>query len=86
MSSVKFDSVRFSVYPNDHPPRHVHGSLGRTRVIVDILDNGDVQLADRVRAIRPKNAKTSDVRKVLQSAADHSDQLKTLWEKVHGKS
>lgn len=86
MSSLTFGSIRFSVYPNDHQPRHVHGALGSARVIVDILDNGDVQLDDRIGAIRPKDAKKSDVRKVLQSAVDHSDQLKTLWEKVHGKS
>ena len=54
-------------------------------MIVDVLSSGDIQIAKRPSAIRPKNAKKSDVRKVLDLAAEHSEALKTLWEKVHGK-
>jgi hypothetical protein len=80
------EGVRFTVHSNDHLPRHVHGHLGETLVIVDILPNGDVQLANRAKAIRPRNAKVSDVRKVLQIAAEHSERLNSLWEKVHGQA
>jgi hypothetical protein len=55
-----------------------------TRVIVDLLRNGDVALAERKDAIQPANAKRSDVRFILDSAADHFDELVALWRKVHG--
>ena len=84
VASLIFSGVRFSVYSNDHLPHHVHGSIERTRVIVDLLPTGDVQLSERARAIRPRNAKYNHVIQVLKVAAEHSDELRALWEKVHG--
>lgn len=86
MGSMTFDGVRFSVYSNDHAPPHVHGLLGGTRVIIDLLPSGDVDLAKRQNPIKPCNAKRADVRKVLSSAADNFEALLTLWERTHGKS
>jgi hypothetical protein len=86
MGSVTCDGVRFSVYVNDHEPRHVHGLLGCTRVIVDLLPSGDVDLAKRKNVIRPRGAKKSDVRKILSSAAEHFDELIQLWEQIHGEA
>ena len=86
VASIVIESVRFTVHSNDHPPCHIHGILGNTVVVAEILPNGDVQLARRKRAIRPKDAKKSDVKKVLDLAAEHSEELKGLWEKVHGKA
>lgn len=77
---------KFVIYSNDHPPRHVHGSSGETEVIVDLLSNWDVALADRKDAIRPGNAKRADVRKILDAAAEHFGDLVALWEKIHGKA
>jgi hypothetical protein len=84
-----FDQVRrcpIRRYSNDHPPRHVHGFSGETEVIVDLLSTGDVALADRKDAIRPGDAKRADVRKILNAAAEHFDELVALWEKIHGKA
>lgn len=78
--------MRFSVYPNDHPPRHVHAVLGRTRVVIDMLVGGDVIIADRERSISPPNAKKSDVRKTLVLAAANFDELVELWESIHGRA
>ncbi|MGB9235567.1 MAG: DUF4160 domain-containing protein [Terriglobales bacterium] len=80
---AKFGGVRFVVYSNDHPPRHVHGFAGEMQVIVDLRTDGTVGLADRDDAIRPANAKRSDVRKILQVAADHFEELAELWEAIH---
>ena len=85
MGSLTLGGVRFFVYTNDHPPRHVHGFSSNAEVIVDLLANGDVALADRWDAIRPANAKRSDVRKILKAAAEHFSQLAALWEGIHGK-
>ncbi len=86
MGSLKFDGVRFVVYSNDHPPRHVHSFVGDAEVIVDLRLDGTVALADRDDAIRPGNAKRSDIRKALNTAVEHFDELAELWESIHGES
>ncbi|MGA2356696.1 MAG: DUF4160 domain-containing protein [Terriglobales bacterium] len=85
MGSVRFDGVLFVAYSNDHPPPHVHGFAGDTEAIVDMRSNGTVDLAKRSDAVTPANAKRSDVRKILNSAALHFEELVALWEEVHGK-
>jgi hypothetical protein len=34
-------------------------------------------------AFAPGNAKRRDVRKILKAAAEHFDELVSLWEKMH---
>ena len=53
-------------------------------MIVDLLSNGSVTLADRKDAIRPANARRADVRRVLKGAAECFQDLVALWEKSHG--
>jgi hypothetical protein len=86
VGSLRFGGVRFVVYSNDHPPRHVHGFYAETEAIVDLLLDGNVALANRKDAVRPANAKASDVRKILATAAENFDALVELWESVHGKA
>ncbi|MGH9680756.1 MAG: DUF4160 domain-containing protein [Candidatus Acidiferrales bacterium] len=83
MASRRFGNVRFIAYPQDHEPRHVHGFAGEAEVVVDIGLDGNVSLADRPDCIRPGNAKRSDVRKILKTAARHFEELAKLWEKMH---
>ena len=75
--------MRFIVDPQDHEPRHVHGLSGEAVVIVNIGIDGNVSLADRPDSIRPGNAKRSEVRRILRSAARNSDELVIFWEKMH---
>ena len=86
MGSLKFDGILFIAYSNDHPPCHVHGFVGETEAIVDLRPDGAIALADRKDAIRPADAKRSDVKKILNAAAEHFDDLAALWEGVHGKT
>ena len=86
VGSLKLGGIRFAVYSNDHAPRHVHGYLGETVAIVDLMRDGAVGLARRWDAIRPFNAKRSDVRKVLHTAALNFEALVALWEAIHGKA
>ncbi|WP_158822626.1 DUF4160 domain-containing protein [Granulicella sp. S156] len=83
MGSTKFGGVLFVAYPNDHLPRHVHGFTGGIEVIVDLLLDGNAALAERADAVRPPNAKRSDVKKILSAAAAYFDELVELWEKNH---
>jgi hypothetical protein len=80
--SLRFGGVRFLAYSNDHPPRHNHGFAGETEAIVDLRFDGTVALARRERAVRPANAKRSDVKKILRAAAKHFDELAALWEAI----
>jgi len=84
--SLRFGGVRFVVYSNDHPPRHVHGFAGETEAIVELRFGGTVALAKRGDAVRPANAKRSNVKKILRAAAEHFGELAELWEEVHGKA
>lgn len=68
----------------DYEPRHVHGFYADIEVIVDLRFDGKVALADRTDATRPPNGSKSDVRHVLDRAAEHFEELVTLWEKHHG--
>jgi len=82
-SRLRFGGVRFVVYSNDHPPRHVHGFSGGSEVIVELRFAGTVALAKRNDAVRPANAKRSDVKKILRAAAVHFDELAALWASIH---
>ena len=83
MSSLRCGSVLFRIYPQDHEPRHVHGFIGDTEIIVDLGRDGTIRLADRNDCIRPGNAKRSDVRNILDAAAECFEELVALWEKMH---
>jgi hypothetical protein len=72
------------VYSNDHPPRHVHGFFADAEVIFDLRGDGAVALTKRRDAIRPADAKRSEVKKILHVAARHFEQLAALWEETHG--
>lgn len=83
MGSKTFDGVWFIAYPNDHLPPHVHGFYAETEVIVEVL-GGSVRRAFRDDAIRPADAKKSDVTKILRTAAKYADELAELWRLARG--
>jgi hypothetical protein len=86
VGSLRFGGVLFVAYSNDHWPRHVHGFASETEAIVDLRLDGTVALAKRDDAIRPSDAKRSDVKKILNAAALHFEELAGLWEEIHGKA
>jgi len=83
VTSLRLDGVRFVVYPQDHEPRHVHVFVAEEEVIVDLREDGNVAIADRKDAIRPCNAKRSDVRKALILASEYFEELVEMWEAMH---
>jgi hypothetical protein len=84
LATLRFEGATFRAYPQDHLPRHVHGFIGETELIVDLRTDGNVSVANRVDAIRPGNAKRADLRRILELAAEHFEELVSLWEKMHG--
>ena len=85
MGSKVYEGIRFSAYPEDHSPRHIHGTAGEVGVIVDLLPKGKVALAARKDAIEPKNAKRNVVSQILKVAGKNVEALNLLWEKAHGE-
>jgi hypothetical protein len=81
VSSLRVGEVRFRVYPQDHEPRHVHGFIGSGTAIVDLRADGTVSLANR--SDNTCGLTRSEVRKVLDAAADAFNDLAKLWEEMH---
>jgi hypothetical protein len=86
VGSKTFDGVRFAAFAADHLPRHVHGFVAEISVVVDLLPDGKVAKSARRDAVRPANAKRSDVRRILDAAAAHTVELNELWEAMHGQA
>jgi hypothetical protein len=74
--------VRFELYPKDHVPHHAHAFYADGEVIVELLPNGSVRVADRRDALRGK-VKTSDVGHILTMAAEQYEALVQAWEAMH---
>jgi hypothetical protein len=83
VSSVRIGGIIFQIFPVDHEPRHVHALYAGIALIVDLLDDRTVALANRPDRISPGNAKRSDVKKILRVAAAHFDELVAAWERMH---
>jgi len=84
VSGLDTGGVVFLVYPQDHEPRHVHGFVGSPtgpEVIVALLPDGTVDLADRKDAVNGANR--TEIKKVLRSAQLHFDRLVQLWDRMH---
>jgi hypothetical protein len=84
VGSKTFEGVWFAAYSHDHPPPHVHGRYAETEVIIDLLANGEVRQADRWDAVTPSNARRGDVRRILETAKAHGDELMELWRSARG--
>ena len=76
MASIRVDGVRLVVYPNDHPPPHVH-ALGAGWEI-------------KVTLSYPPNLlsicgepKKQEVANVLCSVANELSVLRTMWGELH---
>lgn len=82
MSTVRAGGVRFRIHPQDHEPVHAHGRYAETVAIVELRADGTVSLAKRADAIIPRDAKRSDVRKILDEAAEHFDEIVAAWEQM----
>jgi hypothetical protein len=84
VGSKTFDGVWFVAYSHDHLPPHVHGRYTGVEVIIDLLPEGKIRQSSRWDAVKPRNSKQNDVRRILGVAADHAAELQQLWEKTHG--
>ena len=83
MGSKTFDGVWFIAYTDDHRPPHVHGFYGEVEVIIELIfDRRAIRVPRNRKAVKPKNAKRSDVRKVIRTARANFEALAQLWEEA----
>lgn len=73
---LRIDGLRFAVYPNDHPPAHVH-VMGPGWVVVVNLHGPKLR-----EVIGP--CAERDARWVLDLAAEHGAALLEAWGRFHG--
>ncbi len=72
---LRIDGLRVVIYPNDHPPAHVH-VIGAGWVVVVNLIGPDLREAIGCRE--------PEARRVLRLIADHRDELMAAWRRIHG--
>lgn len=85
MGSLRFDGVWFMIYVDDHPPPHVHARYAEIAVILDLLPGGSIAISRRAFAVRPPNAKQSDVNRVVRVARENQAALRNLWRSLYGE-
>ena len=72
---LRIDGLRVVIYPNDHPPAHVHVIGGGWVVVVNLIR---LELREAMGCSEP------EARRVLRLIADHRDELMSAWRRIHG--
>ena len=72
---LRIGGLRVVVYPNDHPPAHVHVIGPGWAVVVDLI-------GQTVREAIGCNE--SDARRALRLTIEHRDALIEAWRRIHG--
>lgn len=80
MGSLRFASVLFCVYSRDHPPPHVHAIYGEIKTVLDLVVGGGVRISGRSEPVKPRNAKLSDIRRIVRIARAHEAELRRVME------
>lgn len=79
VTALRSGSLRFVIWPNDHPPPHVHVfspeaeakiALGDGRTFPELLEN--------------RRMTRSEVMRALRLTFEHRDDLRACWDAIHG--
>ena len=74
-TALRIDGWRVAIYPNDHPPAHVH-VLGPGWIVVIDITNLSVREAI--------GCNEREARNVLRQIAPHRETLLHAWRRFHG--
>lgn len=72
---LRIDGLRFMIYPNDHPPAHVHIIGAGWMVVINLL-------GPEVREV--VGCSEQDARRALRLAEENRAQLLVAWRRIHG--
>ena len=67
--------LRIVIYPNDHPPTHVHVIGAGWEVVIDLV---------RLELREAIGCAEHDARQALRLFAEHRDELLRAWRRIHG--
>jgi Domain of unknown function (DUF4160) len=71
----RVDGLRFVIYPNDHPPAHVHVVGPDWEAVINLLG---IELREVYSCSEP------DARRALRLVAEHRIILLDSWRRIHG--
>jgi hypothetical protein len=72
---LRVDGLRVAIYPNDHPPAHVH-VIGPGWVVVINLNGPEVR--------EVIGCNEHEAGRVLRLVAEHRSALMEAWRRLHG--
>ena len=72
---LHLDGLRFVIYPNDHPPAHVHVVGPDWEAVINLIGN-------ELREVYGCTA--ADAKRALRLVAEHRDILFDAWRRIHG--
>jgi hypothetical protein len=72
---LRIGGLRVVIYPNDHPPAHVHVLGPGWLVVINLI-------GPKVREVI--NCSEREARRVLQLIGDHQAELTDAWRRFHG--
>lgn len=72
---LRVDGLRVVVYPNDHPPAHVHAIGPGWVVVVDLVE---LEVREVIRC------SPVEARRVLRLVGDHRAAFLDAWRRYHG--
>jgi hypothetical protein len=72
---LRIGGLRVVIYPNDHPPAHVHVLEPGWLVVINLI-------GPKVREV--VNCSEREARRVLQLIEDHQAELMDAWRRFHG--
>jgi Domain of unknown function (DUF4160) len=76
MPGIRVGRLRWVIYPNDHPPPHVHVIGPGWEIRIELLDPPSLLSI----AGSPKAGNMVDA---LVGIANHLDELRQLWSRLH---
>jgi Domain of unknown function (DUF4160) len=72
---LRVDGLRFVIYPNDHPPAHIHVVGPDWEAVINLFG---IELREVFSCTEP------DARRALRLVAEHRDILLDAWRRIHG--
>jgi hypothetical protein len=72
---LRSEGVRVAIYPNDHPPAHVHVIGPGWVVVVNLLGP---EVREAIGCNEP------EARRALRLVAEHRTSLLEAWRRIHG--
>ena len=76
---LRVDGFQVRIFPNDHPPAHVHVYKAGTLVVIELAAPTQRQVVREVAGMS-----SADAVKAFLIVEDHGAFLREKWEELHG--